>query len=138
MLNAKYKIEGEVILMKYCDKCGKACPDQQIFCSECGNKLTNDTEDFQTFSSSHMDTSPKNSHENSKNSSNGWLPVILAGVGALIGWYLSGLLGFALGAVGVGMVMKENGQGRCNQLVFILTWVLAAVDTVFWMIAMFA
>lgn len=103
--------------MKYCGKCGKSFPDNQVFCSECGSSLSG------------------GGRKSNSSTNNVWLPVILAAAGAVVAWYLSGLLGFVLGAVGVKMVLQQKSMGQHEQLPFILTWVFAVIDTIFFFIA---
>ncbi len=109
--------------MKYCDKCKKSFPDNQVFCSECGNKLND---------------SVVNPSGTSNNIIKVWLPVILAAIGALIGLFLSGPLGFALGGAGLSIVLQRKKQGQHEQVPFVLTWVLTIIDTIFWIISMTA
>ena len=111
--------------MKYCEKCKKNFPDNQVFCSECGNKL-------------RVAVSNNNVSRNSDDSSKIWQPVIFAAIGAVIGWFLSGLVGFIFGAVGVSMLRQQKKQGQNEILPSIITWILAVVDTIFWFIAMAA
>ncbi len=122
--------------MKYCDKCKKSFPDNQVFCSECGNKLNDSATHSNGMSTNN--TSFGNTSGTSNSSINVWLPVILAAVGALIGWFLSGLLGFVLGGAGLSIVIQRKKQGQHEQVPFVLTWILAIIDTIFWIIAMTA
>ena len=122
--------------MKYCDKCKKIFPDNQVFCSECGNKLNDSATNSNGISANNMLFG--NTSETSNNIINGWLPVILSASGTLIGWFLSGLLGFVLGVTGLSMVLQRKKQGQYEQGPFVLTWILAIIDTIFWIIAMTA
>ncbi len=121
--------------MKFCEKCKKTYPDDQAFCSDCGNKLT----DYATTPTVvNNSTTPVVNNNGSNATLNLWLPVIIAGLGAVIGWFLSGLFGFILGAAGVGLAVKQKKEGQSEQTQYILTWVLGVIDFVFWIIAMSA
>lgn len=118
--------------MKYCVKCEKNFSDNHFFCPDCGSKLN----DFAVDASG-----ANNAGRLSQNSNSGfasWLPVIFAAVGALIGWFFSGLLGFVLGGVGVSMAIQQKKQGQMKWLPFLWTWILAVIDMIFWVIAMAA
>ncbi len=122
--------------MKYCEKCKKNYTDDQVFCAECGNRLNDAPTNVNAMNTNN--TSSVNTSGTANSMFNVWLPVILAAVGALIGWNLSGLLGFVLGGVGLSMVLQQKKQGQCEQLPFILTWFFAIIDTLFLIIAMAA
>ncbi len=115
--------------MKYCDKCKKSFPDNQLFCSECGNKLS----DYATNSNEVNTNNTSNRTGSSKGNTGIWLPVIIAGVGALIGLFLSGLLGLVCGVAGIGLVLQGKKQGQYEQGPFVLTWILAIIDVIFWL-----
>jgi len=86
--------------MKYCEACKKTFPDNQIFCSCCGNRLVDytstSTAQSTVLANSAAVTSnttavyanqtavPTNSTPSS-NSDVSWLIAILVGIGALIG-----------------------------------------------------
>lgn len=122
--------------MKYCSKCGKNFSDNQVFCSECGNRLNNAV--MNSNGAGNSNGSFGNTNGVSNNSSNIWTPTILAGLGAVVGWFFSGLLGLALGVVGVKMALqqKELGKYEYQQLPLTLTWVFAVIDVIFFLIAM--
>ena len=114
----------------------KIFPDNQVFCSECGNKLNDSATNSNGISANN--TLFGNTSETSNNIINVWFPVILSASGTLIGWFLSGLLGFVLGVTGLSMVLQRKKQGQYEQGPFVLTWILAIIDTIFWIIAMTA
>ncbi len=105
--------------MKYCDKCKKSFPNNQVFCTECGNKLND---------------SVVNPNRTSNNSINVWLPVILAAIGVLIGLFLNGFLGSVLVWGGVIFAVSQKKKGEYQQLPFVLTWVLAIIDIITWIV----
>lgn len=123
--------------MKYCEKCKKSFPDNQFYCSECGRKLNDYVISNESFGNTNGGSN-NTLNKSSNNSLDVWLPVILAAVGALIGWYLSGMLGFGLGGAGLSLVLQRKKQGQCEQVPYVLTWILAIIDTLFFIIAMAA
>lgn len=122
--------------MKYCSKCGKSFPDNQVFCSGCGNSLNNSV--MNSNGAGNFNGSSRNTNGVSNNGSNIWTPTILAGVGVVVAWFLSGLLGLVLGIVGVRMALqqKELGKYEYQHLPLTLTWVFAVIDVIFFLIAM--
>ena len=120
--------------MKYCEQCKKTYSDDQAFCSACGNKLT----DYATTSTVVNDpTVPVVNNNNGSNATlNLWFPVIIAGLGAVVGWFWSGLFGFILGVAGVAMAVKQKKEGQSEQAPYIVTWVLGVITFIFWIIAM--
>ena len=137
--------------MKYCENCKKTYPDNQVFCSDCGNKLTdyvaiptaantpNTTAAAQpnpTVVVTDSNAGQQNTTTNSNVGMNPWLPVIAAGAGAVVGWFWSGLFGFILGVIGVALVTKMKKEGNVEDKHVALTWILGIVDFVFWIIAM--
>lgn len=115
---------------KHCANCGKVFLGEQIYCPDCGTRLS----DFTTNGKNSdvftdTDRTPNNSLKY-------WLPVILAGVGAIVGFQFSGLLGFILGGCGLSLILKQKKEGKALQLPFILTLVLFIVDVIFWFMAM--
>lgn len=121
--NSGTRFEGAKV--KYCANCNKNITGDQLFCPDCGTKLS----DFGS-----------NGNNNNINSQNSifeyWLPVILAGVGAVIGFLLSGLLGMVLGACGLSVIVKQKKEGQLDPLPTTLTVVLFIVDVIFWVMAM--
>lgn len=122
--------------MKYCEKCKRNFPDNQIFCSECGNKLKEFVGSSNGTNTSNVSFINPNGGSSSKSSI--WTPVIIAAVGALLGWFFSALLGVVLGGVGLKIAIQQKKQGQYKQLPFVLTWILAILDMIFWIIVIVA
>ncbi len=124
----------------YCSKCGGKIDPNARYCDSCGEVVVKQpTQPSTPGSTSPSVQSPTNSGSSggsSSSSSNIWLPVGLAALGAVLGWYLSGLLGFALGIGGASMATQQKKQGVDNQLPLVLTYILAVICVIFWIIAM--
>ncbi len=110
---------------KYCENCKKNITGDQAFCPDCGTKLN---------ASGQYNNTNNNKSQNTVVEY--WLPVILAGVGAVIGFLLSGLLGMVLGACGLSVIVKQKKEGQLDPLPTTLTVVLFIVDVIFWVMAM--
>ncbi len=135
--------------MKYCEKCKKEFSDNQIFCSECGDKLTSSvkkhewqTSDFVKFvKPSGVEVTHGSDYDGTKDNNSlnekliSWLPVISAALGVIVAWYISGLLGLILGVAGASLIVKQKKQGEVKALPLVLTCILAAVDVILWFIA---
>lgn len=73
---------------------------------------------------------------NSNNNLLLWVPVLLSLLGALIGWYLSGLLGAVLAVAGLIMTHKQKADNSSNTVQLVLTWVFAIVAIIFFVIVL--
>ncbi len=123
---------SETARITYCSNCKKPLSSNQVFCPDCGTRVGA----VPNFNQGSYNVPVGNTNENKPNKLNNWIPVIVAGVGAVIGLFLSGLIGFILGCCAVGLIAKQKKEGQAEQLPFILTIVLLVVDIVFWFIAM--
>lgn len=127
----------------YCSKCGGKIDDNARFCDFCGEAVTEQTvqpsTQADTLSNNSSNTDSGNSgggsNGNANGSSNVWLPVGLAVLGVVIGWYLSGFGGFVLGVWGAGLAAQQKKRGLDNQAPRILTYILAVICAIFWYMA---
>ncbi len=110
---------------KICSYCGSQNLPHHAFCSTCGKS-------FVSNGTNVNNASQVNTNATQNNGMNAWLSVILAGIGALIGWYNWGLFGFVLGMSGIAFATNLKKQGQIGQLPFVITIVLAVIDTIFW------
>lgn len=124
--------------MKYCEKCKQNFPDNQVFCSNCGQQLSaiNTSAPSTPVQNPPVTPTPNQSTSDGKKT-NTWEPVLITGIGLLIELFLSVYGGLGACVAGVVDAVRLKKQGTCKELPFALTWVLLIISILifFWWVA---
>lgn len=117
--------------MKYCEKCKQNFPDNQIFCSNCGQQLSAINTSTPSTPNQNPPTIPTPTQSTSDGKkTNVWLSVIATGIGIILTYYVSVTVGFALGVAGLAFAVKSKKQGVYEPVPYILTWILGIIDII--------